>query len=142
MVFSRMTVSRSTVPAPAHSVPLVADRTWLADPVGVAAGVDAAFLVALPQPARPATPTRAARPAAAIADRGPPQRPAPSACRSLTPIAHLVPGPVRTAAGAALPRWTASLWTVLAGLRFPAAAASYAAPAAAIMESRVADDKS
>src|ERR1019366_2368623 len=116
MVFTRLTVSRSTASAFAHSGPPASDRAWLAGPVGAGVPVAAAFFGALPppQPARPIT-------AAATATHSRPRRPALRAGQSRMPIAHLVPGPEPDRS-----RWRGPppmgriTWTALPELRFPA----------------------
>ncbi len=115
MVFTRLTVSRSTAPAFAHSGPPASDRTWLAGPVDAGVPVDVAFPGALPPP-------QAAKlmAAAATAPHSQPRRPALRARHSRMPIAHLVPGPEPDRS-----RWRGPppmgriTWTALPQLRFP-----------------------
>src|ERR1039457_6506000 len=115
MVFTRLTVSRSTAPAFAHSGPPASDRTWLAGPVDGGGPVDVAVPGALPPP-------HATKPMAAAATAPPsqPRRPALRARPSRMPIAHLVPGPEPDRS-----RWRGPppmdriTWTALPQLRFP-----------------------
>src|ERR1019366_116546 len=115
MVFTRLTVSRSTAPAFAHSGPPASGRTWLAGPVDAGVPVDVAFPAALPPP-------QAAKlmAAAAAAPHSQPRRPALRARHSRMPIAHLVPGPEPDRS-----RWRGPppmgriTWTALPQLRFP-----------------------